>query len=271
MSRPEIGETRVLVVEEGVETTLPAGEAESVSREVELTFGTLPVRVVALTWAAFIIGLCFIGFGLLAYIKAPSRPAMLLALTGLCIGIALVGGPYIGSYALRTFVETITLLLVLFGFATLLHCLMEFPKPKAILRKRHATKVLYAPAVLTALFSLWHTVVVPRGTSTLNAAVNATFGIFVVLYFGLALVALIHTFAKATRDERSRYGLNLLLAGVIIGLLPTIIEALVTVVAPRVIIPGSDFLFMTAVLRAFRYTGTPRALRSRSRNTIPAS
>jgi len=247
MPRPEIGETRILVVE-SADTTLVAVEAAPVTREVALTYGTQPGRYVALTCAAFIIGLCFIGFGLLAYLKAPSRPAMLLALTGLCIGIGLVGAPYIGSYALRTIVDTITLLVLLFGFATLLHCLMEFPKTKPILGKQHATKVLYAPVVLTALFSLWLAIVVPRGTGTLNTIVNAIYGIFVVLYFGLALAALIHSFVKATRAERSRFGLNLLLAGVIIGLLPTIIEALVSVIAPSVIMPGSDFFFLTAVL-----------------------
>jgi hypothetical protein len=248
MPRAQTGETRTLVVEEGAETTLAAGEEGPVTREVAITFTGLPGRDLALTWAGFIIGLCFLGFGLLAYVKAPSRSAMLLAITGLCLGGAFLGGPYIGSYALRTIVATFFLMLVLLGFATLLHCLMEFPKAKAMLAGKHFTKVLYAPAVLMALFFLWLIIFEPRGTSTLNTVANVLVGIFVVGYFGLALVALIHSFVKATPDERSRYGLNLMLAGVLIGLLPVTIASLVTMFAPSVILPGSDFFFLTMVL-----------------------
>lgn len=248
MPRAEIGETRTLVVEETAETTLAAGAEGTVTREVGITFAAQPGKYVALTWAAFIIGLCFIGFGLFAYVRAPSRPSMLLAVTGLLLGLAFVGGPYFASYALRTIISTVILMLLLFGFATLLHCLMEFPKPKAMLANKNITRLLYAPAVLMALFFLWLIIFEPRGTSTLNSVAAVLVGIFVVGYFGLALVALIHSFVKATPDERSRYGLNLLLAGVLIGLLPITIASLVTMFAPSVILPGSDFFFLTMVL-----------------------
>ncbi|NIN72077.1 MAG: PDZ domain-containing protein [Gemmatimonadetes bacterium] len=248
MPRAQIGETRTLVVEEAAETTLAAGEEGPATREVGITFAAQPGKYVALTWAGFIIGLCFLGFGLLAYVKAPSRSALLLAITGLCLGGAFLGGPYIASYALRTIIGTFFLMLVLLGFATLLHCLMEFPMAKAMLGKAHITKVLYAPAVLMALFFLWLIIFEPRGTSTLNSVATVLVGIFIVGYFGLALVALIHSFVKATPDERSKYGLNLMLAGVLIGLLPVTISALVTTFAPSVILPGSDFFFLTMVL-----------------------
>ncbi len=248
MPRAQIGETRTLVVEETAETTLAAGAEDTVTREAGITFAAQPGKYVALAWAGFIIGLCFLGFGLLAYVKAPNRSALLLAITGLCLGGAFFGGPYIASYALRTIVNTFFLMLVLLGFATLLHCLMEFPKPKAILGKAHTTKVLYAPAVLMALFFLWLIIFEPQGTSSLNMVANVLIGIFVVGYFGLALVALIHSFVKATPDERSRYGLNLMLIGVLVGLLPVTISALVTTFAPSVILPGSDFFFLTMIL-----------------------
>jgi MFS family permease len=248
MPRPDIGETRTLVVEESAETVLAAGDEGPATREVAITYAGESGRNVALTWAAFIIGLCFVGFGLLAYRRAPSRASTLLALTGLCLGLAFLGGPYIGSYAIRTIISAVVLVLIVLGFATLLHCLLEFPKVKAILGKKHATKVLYAPAVLMALFFLWLIIFEPRGTSTLNNVANVLVGIFVVGYFGLALAALIHSFVKATPDERSRSGLNLMLGGVLIGLLPVTIASLVAIFAPAVILPGADFYFLTMVL-----------------------
>lgn len=247
MPWPQIGETRILVVERTAETTLAAGEEGSVTLEIALTYGARPPEYVALSWAAFIIGLCFIGFGLLAYVKTSSRPAMLLAVAGLCLGISILSGPYIGSYTLRTIVNSTTLVLELLGFGALLHLLMVFPKRKAFLGMAHAAKVLYAPIALIALFSLWQYIIVAQRTGTFNTVVNVIYGVFSVVYLGLALVALIHSFVKATPDERSRYGLNLMLAGLLIAVLPVIIVWLVSIFAPNVIVPGSDFLILTAV------------------------
>jgi len=236
MPRAQVGETRTLVVESAEDT-----------REVAITFAGQSTKNTALTWAAFIIGLCFVGFGLLAYSRAPSRSSLLLALTGLCLGIAFLGGPYIGSYALRTIIGTVQLVLAVLGFATLLHCLLEFPKVKAVLDKKHMTKAIYAPAVIVALFFLWLIIFEPQGTSALNTVANALVGIFIVGYFGLAIVALIHSFVTATPTERSEHGLNLLLAGLLVGLLPLTFGALIAILAPSVVLPGSDFFFLTMV------------------------
>lgn len=265
MGRAAIGETRTLMVERTAPTTLAAGEAGAPTREVAITYGGQPARDVALGWAGFIIGLCFVGFGLLAYTRAPSRASMLLALTGLCLGIAFLGGPYIGSYGLRTIVQSVVLVLIVLGFATLLHCLAVVPRPKAILQRRHMTKVLYAPAILMALFFLWLIIFEPQGTGAVNRVANALAGVFVVVYFGLAVVALVHSYVKATPRERSNYGLNLMLAGVVIGLAPVTIASLIGIFAPNVVLPGVDFYFLTMVLipitmaLAVMRTGAPAA------------
>jgi len=240
MPRARIGETRTLVVESA------EGAVEG-TREVAITYAGQSGKNVALTWAAFIIGLCFIGFGLLAYAKAASRSSFLLAVTGLCLGVAFLGGPYIASYGLRTVVTTVQLMIAVLGFATLLHCLLEFPKVKKVLEKKHVKKAIYLPAVILALFFLWIIVFEPQGTSTLNTIANAFVGLFFVCYFGLALVALIHSYVTATADERSKFGLNLLLVGLVIGLVPLTVAALVGTFAPGVLLPGSDFFFLTMV------------------------
>lgn len=240
MPRARIGETRTLVVESA------EGAVEG-TREVAITYAGQPGKNVALTWAAFVIGLCFIGFGLLAYMKAPGRSSLLLAVTGLCLGVAFLGGPYIESYALRTIVGTVQLVIAVLGFATLLHCLLEFPRVKKVLAKNYMVKVIYAPAVVLVLFLLWLIIFEPAGTSTLNNVVNALVSIFIAGYFGLALVALLHSFVTATAAERSQFGLNLLLVGLLIGLVPLTVAALVGTFAPSVLLPGSDFFFLSMV------------------------
>jgi hypothetical protein len=248
LGRPEIGEVRTLVVERRGDITLAAGEGAVATAELDITFAGPPARNLALAWAAFVIGLCFVGCGLLAYWRTPSRASTLLALTGLGLGLVFFAGPYFESYLLRTISGTLVLVLVIFGFAFLLHFLVEFPKPKAILQKKHTLKLLYLPAVLMALFAAYLILFAPRGTSGFNVLARSLFGLFVVLYFGLALWALIHSFVRATPAERSRYGLNLLLAGVIIGLLPVTIGSLVGILAPTVVLPGVFFYFLTMVL-----------------------
>jgi hypothetical protein len=248
LGRPEVGERRTLVVEQRAATTLAAEEESPATREVAITYGAPLGRDVALTWVAFFIGLCFIGFGLFAYMKAPTRSATLLAFMGLCLGVAFFVGPYFESYAVRSTFGALILVVAIFGFAFLLHYLMEFPKLKAIMDRRHTTKLLYLPALLVALFALYLIGFAPRGTSSFNRFAVAMFGIFIVLYFGLALWALIHSFVKATPDERSRFGLNLMLGGALVGLLPLTIAALVGIFAPTVVLPGARFFFLTMVL-----------------------
>lgn len=247
MPRAAVGETRTLVVETA-EMTLAAGDEGPATREISITFTSLPARDTALTWVAFVLGLCFIGCGLLAYTKVYSRSSLLLAITGLLLGVAFIGGPYISSYALRTLVTTLVLVMVVFGLATLLHFLLEFPKPKAMLQKKHITWVLYAPAVIMALFFAWLIIFEPPATAGLNTLGNTLTGILVVGYFGLSVVALIHSYVKATAEERSRFGLNWLLVGVLVGLLPLTIGSLIVTLAPSVVPPGVDFYFVTMIL-----------------------
>jgi hypothetical protein len=195
-----------------------------------------------------LIGLCFIVFGLMPYMRVPTRSATLLALVGLCLGMAFFGGPYLPSYALRTIAYALAEFLVILGCVFLLHYMMEFPKPKAMLAKRHTLKAIYVPAILIALFVLSIFIFQPTATSAFNIIARSLFGLYVVAYFGLALAAMIHSYAKASAQERSNYGLNLMLIGVLVGLLPITIAVLIVVFAPTVVLPGADFYFLTFLL-----------------------
>ncbi len=234
--RAEIGESRTLVVVRDGETL-----------NLDFVFSNQPARNVALTIAGALIGACFVIFGLLAYSNARNRSTTLLALLGLAFGLT-IGGPYIASYGLRTAVGFIILAGIVLGFALLLHFMLEFPKRKQWLEKPTATKILYAPAALIALMFFYLIVFQPAGTSGLNTVVNILVGLFIVGYFGLSVIAMIGTYRKATAEERSTTGLNFMLVGVVLGLLPLILSAVVGVVAPSVVLPGVDFYFLTLVL-----------------------
>ena len=116
-ARPNIGETRTIVV-----------EREGRTASLDVTYVRLPGTNKALTYAGILIGFCFLVFGLIPYLKAPSARTTLLAIFGLTLGFSFFGGPYLSAYALRTIRIILTNLLVVGGFAALLHFTLMFPK-----------------------------------------------------------------------------------------------------------------------------------------------
>jgi hypothetical protein len=126
--------------------------------------------------------------------------------------------------------------------------MMEFPKPKAMLAKKYTLTAMYVPAILIALFVFFIFIFQPAATSTFNVLARSLFGLFVVAYFGLSLAAMIHSYVKASAKERSDYGLNLMLIGVLVGLLPITIAVLITLLVPTVVLPGADFYLLTFLL-----------------------
>ena len=55
---------------------------------------------------------------------------------------------------------------------------------------------------------------------------------------------MVQSYSRASTEERSAKGLNLMLIGAILGLLPIIIVVLVQTVAPQVIVPGGNYAFL---------------------------
>jgi hypothetical protein len=235
-SRAKVGETWSFDVQR---------EGEPMS--LALTFSGLPTKQLIISLAAAVIGFCFLLFGTMAYLRVPSKNSILLALVGLCLGFAFINQMYFDSYTLRTIYALLGLAIVVFGIAALFHFMMAFPKAKAMLSRKHMLKIIYAPAALLTLFVFYLMIFQPDATSGLNIFVNVMFGILLVGYFGLAAVAMIHSYVRATKQERSNSGLNYMLLGTIVGLGPIIINSLVGTVAPKVVLPGAEFYFLTMV------------------------
>jgi len=70
------------------------------------------------------------------------------------------------------------------------------------------------------------------------------------MYFLLAVVALVRSYLRATPFERAASGFNVLVACFVLGLAPMVPTA-VSLVAPGVVFPGSDYYDLTWVLIPF--------------------
>ena len=143
---------------------------------------------------------------------------------------------------MRTAVGVVIFLLILVGFAVLTHFLLVFPTKKRALERHNMMVVIYGPAVLVGLLAAWLLVVQPAATSAVNVFFRVLFGLFLVAYFGTALFALIHSYVKASPQDRAGSGLNLLLLGAVAGLGPSLVISFVGLVAPQVVVPGAQFL-----------------------------
>jgi hypothetical protein len=241
-ARPVAGEGREYVVDR-------SGTRQTLS----LTFGRIITKDVALAVAGFLIGLCFLLFGVRPYLRGPATVTTILAATSVCIGWAFVGPPYFASYALRTFFIALFVPTIYLGLAFLLHFLLAFPTAKAFLARKNARAMLYAPAIAFGLFSIFTTIFPPAGTSAFNVFASAFSGIVAGGYFLLAAVAIVHSNLRASAAERQAHGLGGITLAVVVAVLPIAVLILMGVVAPSVVLPGSEFYFLTLAALPFAF------------------
>jgi hypothetical protein len=137
---------------------------------------------------------------------------------------------------------------MILGFAALLHFALAFPNPRGWLEKKNSQLILYTPALLITAYVLFLILAQPEATGTLNQVNQIIFGLFFIGYFGLSIVVIVSNYLKATAKDRSAYGLNIMAVGVILALLLPVISIIKNIVAPEVILPGSDFFGLTFIL-----------------------
>ncbi len=232
--RAEIGETRTYCVERDGEI-----------REIDVTFGPVPRRRYLEAGLSVLVGLCFLVFPLWAYQRAPSTATAFLALFGVCFCLAFFPAPYSRNFFVRTLGEAVATIIVVAGFAFLIHYLMLFPKRRRLLDKSWAAWLIYLPAALVGLFILGLILIQPDFTAGLRLTVSWVVLAFTAGYFGAALVAVVQSYRHATPEERSAGGITMMLAATAVGLLPMIVSSVVRTLAPRTMLPGEEFYALT--------------------------
>ncbi|MCB0636244.1 MAG: PDZ domain-containing protein [Lewinella sp.] len=234
VARPKIGETRKFVVQR---------DGENV--ELDLTYAAQTGKDKNLNYVGFALGLIFLLCGLWIFGSSNSKAGFVFALFAIFFAAAFFNGPYFASSALREFFGVVDLTFTLAGFALLAYFMLEFPDPRPFLQKRSAGYWLAGPAVLLGLVFVLLNAFEPEATSGLRTFVRLLLGVVVLFYFGWALISMFRSYARHSAVARQSKGLNLLLIGAVLGLVPILLAILVDTVAPQVIVPGSDYAFIT--------------------------
>jgi membrane-associated protease RseP (regulator of RpoE activity) len=212
---------------------------------LDVRFASAPGALMFAIRIATLLGLCFVGFTLWAYLTAPGLATSVLAVYGFSFGLPFVGIPYISNYTMRMLSGIVVLSAILMGFALLLHYLLLFTRRDEVGVSAPSPVAVYGPAALVTLFFAVLTLLQPDATSGLNSFVRLLFGVFVVGYFVACLVVLVRGYTRASAAERAETGLGLMLLGAVVGLVPLMVNSLITTVAPLVVLPGSQYYFLT--------------------------
>jgi len=240
--RTEIGQTQLLIVERA-----DAATGVTTTENIEITYSRTPISESTFDIVGGVLGLVFLVSGMIVFLRAPSTPSLLFAIVGFGFAGFLLPHPYIGSAVLQARLSDVLFVAFLTAFACLLHLLLVFPKRKRVMEKKNAGKLIYLPVAAFALLGIIR--IIP-GFPADRILVPATvlLGLIFVGYLVLSIVALIHSFVTAAPQERAEEGLNYMLAGVLIGLLPLTLMMVAGLFGIAADLPGSNFLFLTLLL-----------------------
>lgn len=234
--RAEIGETREYVVDRN-------GEELS----LQLTFAGMLEKDLNLNRVGNFIGLLFILLGLFSHRKHKTSLSFSFAVFSLCFGFIFLNGPYISAVITRTIVNIISTSVVLFSLTYLAIYMLKYPPESKYLSSDKNRKLIFVPMLILILIIVVLNVLQTDGSGTLRMVMRLLFGAFIICYFGISLITLIRKYAKSSAADRQANGLNMMLAGAVIGLLPILIYFTINTISPGADLPGNDYIFITFI------------------------
>ena len=214
----------------------------------------LPLKEIAISLVGAVIGLCFLFFGLWAYLKVQTKNTLLFTLVGICFGFGFISPLYIKSFSFALIYSMLETVIIVYGFAILLHFMLSFPEDKKILQKKIMLKLVYSPATLIVLAIFSFLIIQPESSSMLRILFNIFIGFFIFSYVILSIIAMIHSYVKAKPEERKKYGLNMMLVGTVIAFGTLAVARFFYMIVPTYILFGSDYYPLVAILIPITYS-----------------
>ena len=235
-----IGQPRPAVNSNGSVTVRRGATEETLS----LRYGSQPmVDLFANFGAVTLTGFAFLFLGLWVYLKKPTRLSTMFCSLSLLFAVALFNTPYFTSSVSRRLVTASIFFGVAMLFAVVLDYCLAFPVVKKIIAKRNwLRQAIYVVAGAFGVMVATIFLTTPVMTNVRSLLLSLAFGLVFGGYILLSVIAVVHTYIKASPQQRSALGLNLMLLGMLIGFGPTLLSILVHTLSPRMgELPGERF------------------------------
>lgn len=217
---------------------------------LNLKYASQPtVNMIAGTGAVTLTGLAFLILGLMAYLRNPTRMSTRFCALSLLFAALLFNAPYIASSAQRRIVDGIMTTLLTILFAAILDYCLNFPRAKNIVAARPwLRQAIYvingAFGVALATITITTPPMNARRTGILFLGFSIIFGGSILL----SVIAVIHSYIKASSQERAVTGLNIMLVGILIGFGPLLLSIIARLVNPHLgELPGEQFYGITLI------------------------
>jgi hypothetical protein len=218
--------------------------------EATLTFkhGSQPmVDLIANFGAVTLTGLAFLVLGLMVYRKNPTRLSTMFCSMSLLFAVVLFNNPYFVSGVQRRLIGGALNVLLAILFAVVLDYCLNFPQAKKIIAAHSWLR--QAIYVIVGAFGVMIATIIittPTMTPVRSMLVSVAFSLIFGGYMLLSVLAVVHSYFKASAQERSATGLNLMLLGMLIGFGPLLLSILVHTISPHMgELPGERFYGIT--------------------------
>lgn len=225
--------------------TVKRGDSEET---LTYTYGQIPmIDMIASFGAVTLTALAFLILGLMVYLKNPTRLSTGFCLLSLLFAAVLFNNPYLSSGLLRRMVGALSLFLTAILFAALLDYCLHFPRTKNIISAHPwLRQAIYLGLGAFGIMVATIQITTPPMTAKRSMILSLAFSLFYGGAMLLSVISIIHSYLKASSEERSATGLNLILLGVVIGLGPLLVTIVLRTINPHMgELPGERFYFIS--------------------------
>jgi hypothetical protein len=192
-------------------------------------------------------GLAFLILGLMVYLKNPTRLSTIFCSLSLLFAVSLFHAPYLASSLPRRIIEAVLSMILAILLAVLLNYCLNFPSTKTILiRYPWLRQAIYLIAGAWGIMLATIIITTPPMWRRRMLVLSIINGLIIGGYVLLSVISVIHSYIKASAEDRKATGLNFMMLGLVIGFGPILLAILLHTFIPHLAdLPGERFYGMT--------------------------
>jgi hypothetical protein len=227
---PKAGEVREYIVYRNGE-----------SIELQLTFAKVRTIDIPKKIIPFIVGLFFVILGMYSYFRLRTGISVIYAFFTLLFAYNFLLGPHLVDDVSSRIVDIFINSVRVFCLPPLVQFLLKYPPENKFIKKNSNLIWLYSPAILIIILGGISVLLLPDEEGVFNQLAGILTIVYTLIYLVWSVLILIRKFVKANSEKRKILGLNLMIWGVSIALIPLIIIFIISMITQNPNIAGGNY------------------------------